>query len=335
MLKELPGTDAITLANWLGGQDIDAALVDVTGKLASACCEIALQIRSAPLAGATGGAGTVNVQGEAQAQLDVIADRLVIEALTGNPHIAAMVSEEVDEIIQNPAADGNYVVCFDPLDGSSNIEINGIIGTIFSVLELGERAGPVDDAAVLGAAARQVTAGYVLYGPVTMLVLTTGKSVAMFALNPAGNTFLLVKDHVMIAEEASEFAINMAHRRFWDGAVTTYIDDCLRGEEGPRSKPFNMRWAGAMVADVHRLFVRGGIFIYPALDTPGGASGKLRYLYEANPMAMLVEAAGGLAMSGDQPHGDVVPKTIHQRVPVALGSKQEVMQLAKGYLRDT
>lgn len=320
---------SIGFADWLKDQEMPCGLAQILEDVATACREVARQVRLAPLVGLTGSAGAINVQGEVQKQLDIVANEVFINALADNKYVAALVSEEVEDVIQNAAADkqAKYAVCFDPLDGSSNIEINGTIGSIFSILNMQGDTRPVDVSSVLEAYDHQVAAGYVLYGPATLLVLTTGKTVAMFALNSACKEFRLVQDAITIPKAASEFAINIAHRRFWDAAVTSYIDECLLGEQGPRNKPFNMRWAGAMVADVHRLFVRGGIFIYPALATPGGAEGKLRLLYEANPMAMLVKVAGGHAISGNKPFDDVRPKNLHQRVPLALGSQEEVEHL--------
>ncbi len=325
--------NGITLGNWLDQAKTDPALVSALDALADAAFKIAKTIRTAPLLGQTGAANAVNVQGEDQKLLDVISNDISVAALSASPHVAAIVSEEIEDVIQNPnaGAGAGLVVCLDPLDGSSNIETNSAIGTIFSVLATNSAARPVTEAAVLAATNAQRAAGYVLYGPATLLVLTLGKTVAMFAEDAANGEFVLVRDNITIARKASEFAINMAHRRHWEPAVTAYIDALVEGETGPRGKPFNMRWAGSMVADVHRLFVRGGIFIYPALQTPGGANGKLRLLYEAIPMAMLVETAGGKAIAGKAPLNTIIPKSLHQRVPLALGSAEEVERLMGGY----
>jgi len=322
-----------TLGNWLDQAQADPALVSALEGLADAAFKIAATIRSAPLLGQTGAANAVNVQGEDQKLLDVISNDVTVAALSASHHVAAMVSEEIEEVIQNPNADAKagLIVCFDPLDGSSNIETNSAIGTIFSIIATDPANRPVTEPQVLEAASAQRAAGYVLYGPATLLVLTIGTSVAMFAEDAQNGQFVLVRDNITIARKASEFAINMAHRRHWEPAVTAYIDALVEGETGPRGRPFNMRWAGSMVADVHRLFVRGGIFIYPALQTPGGANGKLRLLYEANPMAMLVEAAGGKAIAGPVPLHQIKPQSLHQRVPLALGSAEEVEQLMGSY----
>lgn len=322
---------------WLADQREKPAIISTLNALAGAAIAIAWAVRQAPVDGNMGAIDQHNVQGEQQKKLDVIADEIMITTLNQVPDIAVMVSEEVAEPIINPNSKqgADFAVCFDPLDGSSNIEVNGTIGTIFSVLRLeGEQEdsqNPVEVSDIIAAVPRQLAAGYFLYGPSTLLVLTTGKSVNMFALNAAGDAFVLVREGLTIPVAATEFSINVAHRRFWEQAVSDYIDECLLGEEGPRGKRFNMRWAGSMVADVHRLFLRGGIFIYPALATPNGANGKLRFLYEANPMAMLVAAAGGSAISGGDPIAQVQARDIHQRVPLALGSREEVDQLAKKY----
>lgn len=322
-----------TLENWLDAQNADGDELSVLLSLSHAFVQIASAVRMAPMLGHLGEAGSVNVQGEDQKTLDVITHDIMVRALSGCPHVRAMVSEEEEQVIQNIRAhkDAYLTACFDPLDGSSNIETNITIGTVFSLLDIGAGDGPVTEAEILEGAARQKVAGYVLYGPATLLVLTLGSNVAMFVHDMAAGAFELVEDEIKIPEAASEFAINVAHRRHWQAPVAAYVDECLEGEQGPRGKPFNMRWAGSMVADVHRLFVRGGIFIYPALDTPGGAEGKLRLLYEANPMAMLVEAAGGSALSGAEPFHGVTPTSLHQRVPLALGSRQEVERLASKY----
>lgn len=313
---------AHTLSSWLSRQ-AGASVVATIEALALAGTEIASVIYRAPLAGQLGGLAQQNVQGEDQKHLDVICDEIMTKALN-IPQVAMMVSEEIESLIPNAAAvpDANLVVCFDPLDGSSNIESNGTIGSIFSILELQDRSLPITENAILQASSQQVAAGYFLYGPSTLLVLTVGKSVAMFALNDG--VFALVRDDISIPTSTNEFAINMAYRQFWGPETARYIDDCLSGETGPRGKNFNMRWMGSMVADIHRIFMRGGVFIYPVLSTKTGGQGKLRYLYEVNPMALLIETAGGKAMSGSLRSIDLNPETIHQRAPFAAGSKTEI-----------
>ncbi len=323
-------SDRTDLAVWLKSQAADAALVDCIQHIATSCMKIAHLVGRAPLTGIAGSSDQTNVQGETQKQLDIISNDVMVEQLGQSPHIAAMVSEEVPDLIQNPdaAESARFVVCFDPLDGSSNIETNAAIGTIFSVLELDAPEAEVTTEKVLQSASSQIAAGYALYGPSTLLVLTTGKSVAVFAVDPDEKRFFLIEANVQIPEQTSEFAINMAYQRFWSPAVATYIEDCISGETGPRGKPFNMRWTGSMVADVHRLFVRGGIFLYPALSRPGGAEGKLRFLYEASPMAFLIETAGGGASTGTKALCSLKPAKLHQRAPTILGSKEEVYLVA-------
>ena len=320
------------LALWLQSQGVRGDLGAMLQALAAAGIEIAAAIETSALAG-EGAAGSVNVQGEEQKALDIISNDIVLAHLAGQKQVAALVSEEIAELIIPDDADKEapYVVCFDPLDGSSNIETNSAIGTIFSILSLKRDAGAIGAADVLAAAQNQIAAGYVLYGPTTILVLTTGKSVASFVLNRNDSEFILMEPVLSIPKQAVEFSINTAYARFWEKPLATYIENCVRGEVGPRGKAFNMRWSAAMVADVHRLFVRGGIFIYPALNRPGGENGKLRFLYEANPMAMLVEVGGGKAQMRLDPITSLHPTSLHQRVPVVLGSAEEVEILTGHY----
>jgi len=320
----------VDLASWLKNQGADSALADIVLALAGAGVDIARIARTAALEGNSGAAGQVNVQGEEQKDLDIISNDIVLEYLQKCPPILAFVSEEIPQLLPNRngkisgEGETNYAVCFDPLDGSSNIETNSAIGTIFSVLQLeAQGAEQVSEQDIFDACKFQSAAGYIFYGPATLLVLTTGKSVAMFALEEKSGQFLLVQDQLSIATSAAEFSINMAYSRFWDRPVTTYIADCQSGKTGPRAKNFNMRWSGAMIADVHKLFVRGGVFIYPALNKKGSETGKLRFLYEALPMAMLAEVAGGGAIMAGGKIADFVPQSLHQRVPVIIGSKEE------------
>ncbi len=324
-----------SLAEWLIAQDAAADITEILTKVAQITGKIALIIREAPGAGNDGAADSINVQGEVQKTLDIVTHDLMVAGLSLCERVAAMVSEEAADLINNPscAANADIVACFDPLDGSSNIETNSAIGTIFSLLRVGAKGKEVREKDVLAASGNQVAAGYVLYGPATLLVLTTGRSVALFTLDPKSDEFLLVQDSLSIPRIAAEFAVNMAYQRFWDAELTRYIGDCIAGKTGPRAKDFTMRWIASMVAEVHRIFMRGGIFIYPALDRDGGSEGKLRFLYEANPMAMLVETAGGLALRRDTPLRQFSPKSLHQRTPVVLGSFEEVSLLADLYAR--
>ncbi len=314
------------LVRWLQAQDARDELAGIILALAAAGREIEQAILQATLEGSAGGAGTLNVQGEEQKQLDIITNDIALSHLHQLPQVGLSISEEIEQLIPNPngAAKAPYAVCFDPLDGSSNIEVNASIGSIFSVLELDGAGAEASEAQVLASAGNQVAAGYVLYGPVTLLVLSAGGPVAIFALDTRSGAYVLLQDDVSIPQSASEYAINAAYARFWDEPVSTYVSQCNQGRDGPRKKSFNMRWSGAMVGDVHRLFVRGGVFLYPALNKAGSENGKLRFLYEANPMAMLIEKAGGRAVMGADRILSHEPESLHERVPVILGSSEEV-----------
>jgi fructose-1,6-bisphosphatase I len=272
------------------------------------------------------------VQGEVQKKLDIIANEVLIEANEWGGHLAAMASEEMDDIyvVPNRYPKGEYLLLFDPLDGSSNIDINGGIGTIFSVLKKPEGKDGVDQQDFLQPGKQQVAAGYCIYGPQTTLVLTVGEGVAMFTLDREQGSFVLITENVQIPEDTQEFAINMSNMRHWNEPVKRYIDECLQGKEGPRGKDFNMRWVAAMVADVHRILTRGGVFLYPWDKREPEKAGKLRLLYEANPMSWLVEQAGGAATNTTQRILDIQPDKLHQRVSVVLGSKNEVERIT-GY----
>jgi fructose-1,6-bisphosphatase I len=267
-----------------------------------------------------------------QKKLDIIANEVLIEANEWGGHLAAMASEEMDTIYQVPNRypRGEYLLLFDPLDGSSNIDVNVSIGTIFSVLVKPE--GPeVSEQDFLQAGRQQVAAGYCVYGPQTTLVLPVGHGVAMFTLDREQGSFVLTQEDVQIPADTKEFAINMSNMRHWDATTRRYIDECLQGSEGPRGKDFNMRWIASMVADVHRILTRGGVFMYPWDKREPGKPGKLRLMYEANPMAWLVEQAGGAATNGRVRILDIAPEQLHQRVSVVLGSKNEVERVTAYY----
>lgn len=317
------------LQDWLARQNTGDGLTDTILKMAASSTAISTKIRELALSGSGAAAsGITNVQGETQLALDDICNEICLQNLKSVPQIAFLVSEEIDHVEVNEIAakDATLAVCFDPLDGSSNVACNAAIGTIFSVLDCRESTGSPEQK-VLGSTKRQLAAIYALYGPATLLVVTTGNSVAKFALNEVDRTFALVEDHIKIPKAAAEFAINMSYESFWSDGVRNYVKQCVAGKQGPRDKVFNMRWAGAMVADVHRVFCKGGHFIYPALPHKGEPDGKLRFLYEGLPMAMLVETAGGEAFAGMQRLVDFVPTSIHQRTPVSLGSSEEVQTL--------
>ncbi len=297
--------------------------------VARACKSISQAVNKGALGGESsilGTAGSENVQGEIQKKLDIIANEVLIEANEWGGHLAAMASEEMDSIyvVPNRYPKGEYLLLFDPLDGSSNIDVNVSIGTIFSVLKKHEGDAGVVEGDFLQAGNKQVAAGYCVYGPQTTLVLTVGDGVAMFTLDREQGSFVLTAENIKIPADTQEFAINMSNMRHWDEPVKRYIDECLQGTEGPRGKNFNMRWIASMVADVHRILTRGGVFLYPWDKREPEKAGKLRLMYEANPMSWLVEQAGGAATNGKQRILDIEPTNLHERVSVMLGSKNEV-----------
>ena len=294
--------------------------------VARACKNISQAVNKGSLGGVLGAAQTENVQGEIQKKLDIIANEVLIEANEWGGHLAAMASEEMEGIyvVPNRYPQGEYLLLFDPLDGSSNIDINVSIGTIFSVLKKPEGDLGVEMSDFLQPGSKQVAAGYCIYGPQTTLVLTVGDGVVMFTLDREQGSFVLTEENMQIPPDTQEFAINMSNMRHWDAPVKRYIDECLQGKDGPRGKDFNMRWIASMVADVHRILTRGGVFLYPWDKREPHKPGKLRLLYEANPMGWLVEQAGGAASNGRQRILDLVPGQLHERVSVVLGSKHEV-----------
>jgi fructose-1,6-bisphosphatase I len=266
------------------------------------------------------------VQGEAQKKLDVIANEALLEANAWGGHLAAMASEEMNEmyVIPDRYPKGEFLLLFDPLDGSSNIDVNVSIGTIFSVLRMPEHGGAPREQDFLQPGRNQVAAGYAVYGPSTVLVLTVGDGVACYTLERETGSWWLTQERMRIPEETREFAINASNARHWHPPVRRYVDELLAGREGPRGRDFNMRWVASMVADVHRIMTRGGIFMYPRDNREPDKPGKLRLMYEANPMAFLVEQAGGSATNGVQRILDIPPTKLHERVAVFLGSKAEV-----------
>lgn len=294
--------------------------------VARACKSISHAVNKGALGGMLGSTESENVQGEIQKKLDIIANEVLIEANEWGGHLAGMASEEMDGIyvVPNRYPKGEYLLLFDPLDGSSNIDVNVSIGTIFSVLKMPEDDRGVDEGDFLQPGSQQVAAGYCVYGPQTTLVLTVGNGVAMFTLDREQGSFVLTQENMRIPEDTQEFAINMSNMRHWDEPVKRYIDECLQGKEGPRGKDFNMRWVASMVADVHRIMTRGGIFLYPWDKREPNKPGKLRLMYEANPMGWLIEQAGGAATNGRQRILDIQPTQLHERVSVILGSKNEV-----------
>ena len=303
--------------------------------VARACKSISHAVNKGALGGVLGSAESENVQGEVQKKLDIIANEVLIEANEWGGHLAGMASEEMDTVLSVPNRypAGEYLLLFDPLDGSSNIDVNVSIGTIFSVLRKPDGKTEVTEQDFLQPGRQQVAAGYCIYGPQTTLVLTVGKGVAMFTLDREQGSFVLVQEHVQIPADTREFAINMSNMRHWDAPVKRYIDECLAGKEGPRGKDFNMRWIASMVADVHRILTRGGVFMYPWDKREPNKPGKLRLMYEANPMGWLVEQAGGAATNGRERILDIAPTELHQRVSVILGSKNEVERVTGYHLQ--
>ncbi|MFV1922055.1 MAG: class 1 fructose-bisphosphatase [Methylotenera sp.] len=296
--------------------------------IALACKEIAIAIDSGALAGNMGTLNAENIQGEIQKALDMIAHDLFIESTQESGYVAGMVSEEIADIIQvdtSYQSEGKYLLLFDPLDGSSNVNVNISVGTIFSILKSQSSKPGVNE--FLQAGSQQICAGYALYGTSTMLVFTVGNGVYGFTLDAESGEFFLTHPQMMIDADTEEFAVNMSNYRYWQAPVQQYIDECLQGVEGVRNKNFNMRWVASMVAEIHRILIRGGIFMYPIDNKIKKMGGKLRLLYEANPMAMIVEQAGGAASNGKQRILDIKPTKIHQRVPVMMGSRNEVDRL--------
>ena len=297
--------------------------------VARACKRISYAVGKGALAGLLGDAGHTNVQGEAQKKLDVIANDVLLEANAWGGHLAAMASEELDDPYPIPDRypRGEYLLLFDPLDGSSNIDVNVSIGTIFSVLRMPESGAEPRASHFLQAGRHQIASGYAVYGPSTLLVLTVGDGVAGFTLDRETGSWWLSQERMRVPPKTKEYAINASNARHWEPPVKRYIDELLAGQSGPRGEDFNMRWVASMVADVHRIMTRGGIFLYPRDARDPSKPGRLRLMYEANPMALLMEQAGGAASTGLGPILDVEPESLHQRVPVMLGSIEEVQRI--------
>ncbi len=301
--------------------------------VARACKAIGHAVSKGALGGVLGSLDSENVQGEVQKKLDVISNDILLEANEWGGNLAAMASEEMDTIHRIPShyPKGRNLLLFDPLDGSSNIDVNVSIGTIFSVLQLPEEADSrtIEEADFLQPGVKQVAAGYAVYGPQTMLILTVGSGVVGFTLDRETGSWVLTHPSIQIPEDTAEFAINMSNQRHWEAPISRYIDECLQGKDGPLEKNYNMRWIASMVADVHRILTRGGIFMYPRDHRESVRHGKLRLMYEANPMSFLVEQAGGRAVDGAHRILDIQPDHLHQRVGVILGSKNEVERVQR------
>lgn len=307
-------------------------LIEVVGR---ACKMINRSVTKGALGGVLGSLQSENVQGEVQKKLDVLSNEILLEANEWGGTLAGMASEEMDTVYQIPGRypKGAYLLVFDPLDGSSNVDVNVSVGTIFSVLQCPvehlSQNEPLKEEAFLQPGVKQVAAGYAIYGPQTMLMLTLGNGVKGFTLDPELGSFVLTHNNIVIPEQTAEFAINMSNQRHWEEPVKQYVTELLAGTEGPLGKNYNMRWIASMVADVHRILTRGGIFMYPRDAREPNKPGKLRLMYEANPMAMIIEQAGGAATNGYQRILDIQPTSLHERVAVFLGSKEEVTRITQ------
>jgi fructose-1,6-bisphosphatase I len=311
---------------------LDPELKALIAGVAASCATIGGLVRQGALAGVIGALGSENVQGEVQQKLDVLANNVLLDDHAGTPGLAAMASEELETIQPTTAGQGRFLLLFDPLDGSSNIDVNISIGTIFSILQAAPDAvTTAGEQAFLQPGERQAAAGYAVYGPQTTLVFSFGAGVHVFGLDPETGDWRLTEADLKIPEQTKEFSINMSNIRHWEPPVRRYIEECLQGKEGPRGKDFNMRWVASMVADVHRTLSRGGVFMYPRDLRDPKKPGKLRLMYEANPMAFLVEQAGGAATTGDERLLSLAPSALHQRVGVVMGSREEVLRVQAYY----
>jgi fructose-1,6-bisphosphatase I / sedoheptulose-1,7-bisphosphatase len=321
LIQQLKGID--------GASDLGALLVDV----AAATKTISSMTAKGALGGLLGELDNRNVQGETQKKLDVLANDAMIRSCEWGGLVAGMASEELDEPYDIPGefTRGNFLLVFDPLDGSSNTDVNVSVGTIFSILrhDKAEAPGTQD---YLQTGRKQVAAGYAIYGPATMLVLTVGKGTHGFTLDREIGNFILTHPNLAIPEDTNEFAINTSNARFWESPVHRYVTECQAGKAGERGRDFNMRWIASMVAEVHRILMRGGVFMYPRDTKDPAKPGRLRLLYEANPISLLIEQAGGLSTTGRKHLLDVQPDGLHQRIPVVLGSRNEVARIERYHL---
>lgn len=328
--------NGLSLQHYLSNNQVDVSLSRLLLETALTTKEIAQKIDRASLEGALGMAGSENIQGESQKKLDIITNDVMYDHLKTTGLLAGMVSEEVDDPMQIPKEfdKGDYLIYFDPLDGSSNIDVNTSVGTIFSIVKNPKGTNTPELKDYLQDGNQQVSAGFVVYGPSTTLVLTTGNGVAIFTLDKSIGEYTLVRDKVMIPEDTQEFAINMSNQRFWETPVQAYIADCLAGETGVLAKRYSMRWVASMVAEIFRILTRGGIFLYPMDARNKKISGKLRLMYEANPISFIVEQAGGMSSTGRMRIMDVPSTGLHQRVPVIMGSKNEVSKVVAYHINN-
>lgn len=328
-------SDQVTLSQFIIEQqrhlpDASGSFTLLLNNIVTACKQISHRVNRGALTGVLGNAESENVQGEVQKKLDIITNDIMINALSRSGQLAGMASEENPDPVSIPEhySRGKYLVLFDPLDGSSNIDINMTVGTIFSILRSPEGVEPAT-ADFLIEGREQIGAGFVLYGPSTLLILTTGNGVNGFTLDQEIGEFILTHPDIRIPEKSNEFAINMSNQRFWEAPVKRYIDECVAGVDGPRGENFNMRWIASLVAEVYRILTRGGVFLYPYDIRDPSKPGRLRLMYEANPIAFIVEQAGGLCSNGRERIMDLKPSHIHQRVPLVLGSKNEVERIVR------
>ena len=320
------------LEKWAGRDSLRQDIAATVHALADAGRDIAALVSDGPLAGELAAAMTENVQGEVQKFLDVHSNDLLIEACRRAP-VAAIASEELD----HPTAihhDGTLLVAVDPLDGSSNIDTNVSIGTIFSVLRAPDHVDPHTHDAFLQKGRDQLAAGYILYGPQTTLVMTLGQGTQMFTLDRRRGTFICTNRAMKIPPRTKEFAINSSNRRHWNEPTQRYIDECVHGAEGARGEDTNMRWVGSLVADGHRILVRGGVYLYPADKRKGYQEGRLRLIYESNPIGWVVEQAGGAVSTGNENILDIEPSILHQRIPLVFGSRLEVERIESHHILD-
>jgi fructose-1,6-bisphosphatase I/sedoheptulose-1,7-bisphosphatase len=309
--------------------DLNALITD----LSLACKAISRRVARGALGGVLGSAASANAQGEDQRTLDVISNQMFLRANEWGGHVAGMVSEEMEEAYTLPAQypRGKYLLMFDPLDGSSNIDVNVTVGSIFSVIRAVTPEVDARPEDFLRPGTSQVCAGYAIYGPSTMLVLTLGKGTHAFTLDPVLGEWVLSHPNLRVPAKTREFAINASNSRFWEPAVKRYIDECMAGQPGPRGADFNMRWIASLVAETHRILMRGGVFMYPRDSNDPGKPGRLRLLYEANPISFLVEQAGGSASTGRKRVLDVQPESLHQRIGFIFGSSEEVERIEAYY----
>ncbi len=308
------------------------AIIEILTDIEQAIKEISAIVAKGALSECSGCADSKNSQGEKQTKLDIFANHVILDQCGANKHLFGMVSEEIEQPykLADEHPEGNYILFFDPLDGSSNIDVNVSVGTIFSLFKYSKKTTHgklLANHDFLLRGCDQIAAGYAIYGPSTMLILTVGNGTHGFTLGPETDEFISTHLNLVIPEDTSEFAINASNERFWEPAVNQYINECKQGSTGPRGRDFNMRWIASMVAEIHRILMRGGIFMYPADSRTPGIKGRLRLMYEANPMAMLIENAGGAASTGYESILKIKPDDVHERVPVILGSKNEVERI--------